>query len=427
MTGSARADEYVLVGDQDNDRVIVVDPDTLTQTLVSVGAPPCGIAADPDGRWVYVTKPLTQTVAVIDAVTMQMAYDVPVGPRPCGVAVNAAGEAWVGDVGTGEIFIIKQGSVLDQISASNSISALAFSPDGSIAYVVDRLDDKLIAFDVASRSELDWEASAFSPIDIVVDPNRGDIYHSGTLLGPSAELYRHAFNPGQGFMRLAQASLGDSSALAFHPGVGGPAKLYAVITHQYTDVFDPSSLSPLSTITPRAAGDVPVDLATSPNRGVVYLLNTTSSTLEQIDVRTDTFTAPPIPIPSETVGVVAVLNQQRARLMASPAPLIIPLRQYNQWSPPVPLTIENVSRDPLLTVYQVYEQFFYGHPASLDINASACTQAAVQPQSTCTVYVRCQAAAPPQGTPPAPHLSFLSIHSDAVNNYETIKVNCVPG
>lgn len=430
MPGPARADEYVLVGDQANNGVIVVHPDILTQTFVWVGAPPCGIAADPDGRWVYVTKPSTQTVAVIDAVTMQMAYDVPVdprlGPRLCGVAVNAAGEAWVGDVGTGEIFIIKQGLVLDQISASNSISALAFSPDGTIAYVLDRLDHELIAFDVANRSELDREASAFSPIDIVVDPNRGDIYHSGTLLGQYAELYKHTFNPGQGFTHLAHTSLGDSSALAFHPGVGGPAKLYAVITYQYTDVFDPSDLSPLSIITPRTAGDVPVDLATSPKRGVVYLLNTTSSTLEQIDVRTDTFAALPISIPSEIVGVVAVLNQQRARLVASPAPLIIPLHQYNQWSSPVLLTIENASRDPLLTVYQVDELFFQGRPEYLDIDANACTQAAVQPQNTCTVYVRCKVAAPPQGTPPAPYLSFLSIHSDAVNSYETIKVHCVP-
>lgn len=99
-------------------KVLRVDPDAVTPTFVTVGivedpCAPLGMAFGPDGK-LYIAAPATDSVVRLtpDAASPPVAEVYAVitstvgNPNPNGIAFDAAGNLWVSDQNTGEVFRI---------------------------------------------------------------------------------------------------------------------------------------------------------------------------------------------------------------------------------------------------------------------------------------------------------------------------------
>ena len=65
---------------------------------------------DGAGRRVWVANPDSNTVTVLNADTMAVAREIPVGKHPMSVALDAAGRAWVACRDSDEVLVLDPGS-----------------------------------------------------------------------------------------------------------------------------------------------------------------------------------------------------------------------------------------------------------------------------------------------------------------------------
>ena len=102
--------------------------------IVSVGVHPRGVDVAPDGKKVYVANCGDNTVSVIDANTNKVTATVNVGTNPFGVAVNPAGtKVYVVNHGSNSISIIDTGTnkITATINIGKKPSGVAITPDGT--------------------------------------------------------------------------------------------------------------------------------------------------------------------------------------------------------------------------------------------------------------------------------------------------------
>src|SRR5258708_749409 len=73
---------YISSNASNNVSVIDTRTNTVVGSPIPVGAAPFGVAASPDGRFVYVANVVSNTVSVINAVTNQVSSTIQVGTAP---------------------------------------------------------------------------------------------------------------------------------------------------------------------------------------------------------------------------------------------------------------------------------------------------------------------------------------------------------
>ena len=142
--------------------------DTFTKTViatVAVGTNPIGVAVNPAGTRAYVANQRSQNTSVIDTATNTVIATVAPGtqpvqpprgtPDPFGVAVNPAGtRAYVTVTEFGFNFFFGFVSTIDTAtntvisapSVGSSTSGVAFSPDGTYAYVTQGGNSNVVVF-----------------------------------------------------------------------------------------------------------------------------------------------------------------------------------------------------------------------------------------------------------------------------------------
>ncbi|MGJ5813604.1 FG-GAP-like repeat-containing protein [Paludibaculum fermentans] len=115
--------------------------DTWTNTVratVNVDNSPVGIAASPDGAFAYAALFTADKVAKINTATYAVSYfSLPSGANPYRVAVSRDGAyLWVSNPGNKTISVIPTaGGSIYTLSFSDTPDYVAFTPDGSYAYV----------------------------------------------------------------------------------------------------------------------------------------------------------------------------------------------------------------------------------------------------------------------------------------------------
>jgi YVTN family beta-propeller protein len=105
---------------------------------IEVGAGPIGIAVTADGRTIYVSNALENTVDVIDAGSHAILWTVPVSAGPTGVAISPDGESvYVACRYSSLVTILSVQSpqVSSRLAVSPEPLHVTFTPDGKRAYV----------------------------------------------------------------------------------------------------------------------------------------------------------------------------------------------------------------------------------------------------------------------------------------------------
>jgi YVTN family beta-propeller protein len=119
----------------------VVDPvaGTILDSIM-LGDSPAGIAITPDGRQIYVSNQVDDTVSVIDTATDGVTATIVVGKSPFGLAVTPnGGQVWVANEVDNTVSVIDTATnqVAGTFPAGSGANAVGFSPDGTAAYVTD--------------------------------------------------------------------------------------------------------------------------------------------------------------------------------------------------------------------------------------------------------------------------------------------------
>jgi YVTN family beta-propeller protein len=160
---------YAYVANNGSSTVSVIDPVTNTEVdVIPVPGRPGGIAVRPDGERVYVsitgdisqfqTLQLTNpghTVVVINTTTQAVVATIPVGIAPTGIAASPDGSlVYVTNSLNQSISVIdtQTNAVVDTIVSNGLPVRLAVSPDGARLYVADVFGHIRI-YDTATRTE----------------------------------------------------------------------------------------------------------------------------------------------------------------------------------------------------------------------------------------------------------------------------------
>lgn len=170
-------------------------------TLVALSSPGEDWALSDDRKRLYVSMPLSNQVAVVDATAWKPVANLDAGPKPMRVALQHDGRyLWVGNDAEGEeggVTVID--TVALRVAARLKTGAghheIAFADDDSLAFVTNRLDGTLSVVDVRKLSKVaDVKVGAlpsslaFSPLGkVAYVANEGD----GTIAavgGPRHEL-----------------------------------------------------------------------------------------------------------------------------------------------------------------------------------------------------------------------------------------------
>ena len=156
---------YVLVLNKDPS-ISVVDPmvnmagRTSTYAIIVLKRPPMDWARSKDEKTLFVSMPVADEVAVIDADHFKVTHNVPAGDNPTRVVVQPDGRyVWIGNNGVGDNSGV---TVLDAesykkvafVPTGPGHHEISFSDDSAHAFVTNRDDGKVSVVDVARLEKI---------------------------------------------------------------------------------------------------------------------------------------------------------------------------------------------------------------------------------------------------------------------------------
>ena len=254
----------------DPSSVVVVDPATCqvdgAPVTLPVGSGPGALAINRQGTRIYTANALDSSVSVVDPRTRTVINTAllatPIGQQPSDVEVSADGSkvyvtAYVG--GTVWSLDTTDNATFSSVALTypfDNPSSVAFSPDGSRAYVANTSNAAPVArevtvIDTASGQVVDGFTSAGEPKDIAVSPG-GNLLYVTNFLANS--------------LSIMDASTGEVRATVALPGSSGsrggavalnPAGTRAWVTSPVDDSVHVVRLGP----------GAPTGLAASPGTG----------------------------------------------------------------------------------------------------------------------------------------------------------------
>lgn len=164
--------------------VVATGTDTVTAT-VTVGLYPEGIAVTPDGSKAYVANSADGTVSVIRTADNSVTATIPVGPSPWGVAVAPNGrKAYVTglDESTISVIDVATDAVSNAIAFDGDwVGAVGFAPDGRIAYAAANPAQSLAGvavIDVASDTVVSTIPASFGTNELAFTADGSTAYIS---------------------------------------------------------------------------------------------------------------------------------------------------------------------------------------------------------------------------------------------------------
>jgi len=129
---------------------------TVAAAAIAVGSNPLGILVTPDGTSIYVANNSSGTVSVISTADNTRIVTVPVGTNPSGIAVNPAGTfVYVANSGSNSVSVIK--TVDNSVITHNDIhfatpTGVAVNPTGTLVYITNTGSASVSLFDTATNN-----------------------------------------------------------------------------------------------------------------------------------------------------------------------------------------------------------------------------------------------------------------------------------
>lgn len=155
-----------------------------TQTVTTVRLPGEGAdwALGPEERFLYVTIPLRNLVAVVSTDTWDVVEEITVETRPVRIRLGPDGRRlWVGLDGGGEgagvaVVDARDRELVARVAARPGPHRVVFSPDGSTAWVASEGAGTVTAVDVATLEEGDVLETGPAPSSLDVSPVSDNLY-----------------------------------------------------------------------------------------------------------------------------------------------------------------------------------------------------------------------------------------------------------
>lgn len=203
--GVAAARDRIYVTDLNANAVIAI-ADGAVVARIPVAAGPRSLAASADGREVYVTSFLTDTLTVIDAATdrVSAAIPLPVGATFAVAVHPKTAQVWATGQDDGALVVVDVAArrVVDRVAVGDDPRGLSFSPAGDRLYVTTAASNEIYVVDAVSHELLGRYAASAGPRGIsVVDAPAPP--QSATAVDPQplpeawalSEVFPNPFNP----------------------------------------------------------------------------------------------------------------------------------------------------------------------------------------------------------------------------------------
>lgn len=147
---------FAFVANRESDDVSVIDPEThRALDPIAVGDGPVGARPGGDGL-VYVANRGSKSLTAFDASTRQVIRTYALGFTPGAAAVAPSGELWVTDEDAGRLVFYAAGSdqPSGELPTGSGAHAIAFSSDGTRAYVTNLRGGSVSVVDVAEKRSI---------------------------------------------------------------------------------------------------------------------------------------------------------------------------------------------------------------------------------------------------------------------------------
>jgi YVTN family beta-propeller protein len=165
---------FLVVVNPDSNSISLVDAITLTLIReMPVGVDPRSVTTSLDGARAYVTNQGSDSLSVVDLIAQDIIAEIPIGDRPVGVAFSPNGEFLaISEFGADQVRMLDpmDFSTLSVISVADRPHGLAFTPDGKYLLVTHLLSGDVTILTVQP-------STVYLPV--VIDRSEGAFLFSG--------------------------------------------------------------------------------------------------------------------------------------------------------------------------------------------------------------------------------------------------------
>jgi YVTN family beta-propeller protein len=181
-TGMELVNGQLYIVDQAKNRVLILDPagrKFAGQIDLNVRSAPKGIAALPNGKWMYISESATSDVAVVELETGKVLMRTKVHPGPGRIALTPDGIFLVVlNVTSGEVSVLSTYNqrVVSTLKVGDMPTSLVISPDSKAAYVTNRMSNTVSVIDIPKRQILGTIKSGAGPTAVALSPDGEKLY-----------------------------------------------------------------------------------------------------------------------------------------------------------------------------------------------------------------------------------------------------------
>jgi len=294
----------LLVVNPDSNSLTIVNTLTLSKVIeIPVGVNPSSVAVENDSGRIYVSNQGSDSISIIDLETKSITDEITVGNRPVGLAVSPDDRLLaVALLGDDTVWLVNTGdlSLYACISLPDRPYGLAFTPDGCHLLVTHLLSGQvsIVAMDDLTVSRIDtWLNVAPAPA-VVVNSAGTRAYLPQTMahgLGLNTQFDNTVFPkvsvidlPTREHRRSEHISLPEKDqpvGLPWHVALAkGDTELWVVnAASNDVSVLDISNPARVKRVAHIPVSDNPRGIVISPDGGTAYVNNTLAGTVSVID------------------------------------------------------------------------------------------------------------------------------------------------
>jgi outer membrane autotransporter protein len=289
------ANAYITNNGSANLSVINTETQTVVGPVIPVGTEPFGAAATPDGRFVYVTNVVSNTVSVISADTNLVSSTIPVGTRPFGIAASSDAQfAYVANSSDNTVSVIATTTntvVGSPISVGSKPFGIAVTPNGSAVYVANNLGNSVSVIDTATKTVMATIPVGTAPQGLAITPDGQFVYVANFTSNTVSKISTASNTVVKTIPTTIATGLGSLSIT--------PDGQFVYVTDQ-----NDGSVTVISTSTDTLVGvpitggigTNPFGVAATPDGQFVLVTNFGSNNVSVINTATNTVTTAPISV-----------------------------------------------------------------------------------------------------------------------------------
>jgi YVTN family beta-propeller protein len=179
-----QANGQIFIADQGKHRILILDPVARKfhgQIDLPPRCAPKGIAALPNGKWLYVSESAVGAVACVETSTGKVLLKTKTHPGPGRMAITPDGVfVIVLNVTSGEVTIIStyNQQVVSTFRVGDMPTSVVISHDSKLAYVSNRLSNTVSVIDVPGHRVLNVIKTGAYPTGLALSPDSSKLYVS---------------------------------------------------------------------------------------------------------------------------------------------------------------------------------------------------------------------------------------------------------